>query len=151
MSSFDPATFLDAIITEVSEKRQPLPAGDYTAIISDISSRAWTGKADTSKSGIALDVAFTIEVPADLQASLPCGATIPNKDSIMFDLTPGGTIDMTPGKNRRLRLYREALDMNKAGEPFSPRAMIGKPIRVKISHELYNDEIQERVSSVTKL
>ena len=149
-SSFDPALFLDVTMDAPTEKRDPLPIGDYTAVIGEVTSRAWQGKADPTKSGIALDVPLTIDVPAEIQASLGLGSTLNLKDSIMLDLTDSGMIDNAKGKNRQLRNYREALDMNKPGDVFSPRKMQGQVITVKVTHEIYQDAPVERVSGVTK-
>ncbi len=151
MSMFNPDTFLDATIEAPTEKRPPLPAGDYTAVIGEVKSRAWQGKKDPTKSGIAWDIPLTLEIPADVQTQL--GLTQPTitlTDSIMLDLTDAGTIDNSPGKNRGLRNYREALDMNKAGDVFSARKMTGQAVRVKVKHELYEDQIMERVGGVVR-
>jgi len=151
MSMFNPDTFLDATIEAPTEKRPPLPAGDYTAVIGEVKSRAWQGKKDPTKSGIAWDIPLTLEIPADVQTQL--GLTQPTitlTDSIMLDLTDAGTIDNSPGKNRGLRNYREALDMNKAGDVFSARKMTGQAVRVKVKHELYEDQIMERVGGVAR-
>lgn len=151
MSMFNPDTFLDATIEAPTEKRPPLPAGDYTAVIGDVKSRAWQGKKDPTKSGIAWDIPLTLEIPADVQTQLGLQQpTITLTDSIMLDLTEAGTIDNSPGKNRGLRNYREALDMNKAGDVFSARKMTGQAVRVKVKHELYEDQIMERVGGVTR-
>jgi len=151
-SSFNPDTFLDATMTEPTEKRPPLPVGDYTAVVGAITARAWQGKADPTKSGIAWDIPLTLEVPAEIQAELKMDqSTLPLKDSIMLDLTENGTIDNSPGKNRRLRAYREATDMNKPGDVFSARKMEGKVIKVKITHDLWEGQPIERVSGVVAL
>lgn len=150
MSQFDPQAFLDVSMEEALEKREVLPVGDYTAVIGEVSARAWTGKKDPTKSGIAWDIPLTIDVPAELQASLGLASTLTLKDSIMLDLTDGGTIDTGKGKNGRLRMYREALDMNKPGEGFSARKMQGQVLTVKISHEIYQDAPVERVQGVAK-
>ncbi len=151
MSQFDPASFLDATITEPTVKRPPLPVGDYTAVIGEVTARAWQGKADPSKSGIAWDVPLTLEVPAEIQADLGMTqATITLKDSIMIDLTAGGTIDNGIAKNGGLRRYREACDLNKPGDSFSARAMTGRVVKVKITHEIYQDAPVERVAGVTR-
>lgn len=151
-SSFNPDTFLDATLTEPSEKRPPLPAGDYTAIIGAISARTWQGKKDATKSGIAWDIPLTIDVPAEVQVALKMDqSTLNLKDSIMLDLTDNGTIDNAPGKNRRLRAYREATDMNKPGDVFSARKMEGKVVRVKVSHDLWEGQPVERVDGVVAL
>ena len=150
-SQFDPQSFLDAQITEAFSKRPPLPIGEYTAVIGEISARAWQGKADPTKSGIAWDVPLAIEVPADIQASLGLSqSTINIKDGIMLDLTDAGMIDSGPGKNRKLRNYREATGTNKPGEVFSARKLTGCVVKVKISHDIWEGEPIEKVNGVAK-
>src|ERR1035437_6787039 len=150
-SSFDPSVFLDASISEPTVKRPPFPVGEYLGVIGEVTARNWTGKKDPLKSGVAWDVPLVIEVPAEVQASLGLiSSTLQFKDSIMLDLTPNNALDNAPGRNGGLRRYREACDLNKPGDSFSARQMTGKVVKVKITHELYNDEIMERVSGVTK-
>lgn len=151
MQAFDPQAFLDATLTEPTEKRPPLPVGDYIAQIGEVSARAWQGRTDPTKSGIAWDIPLEIQVPPDVQSALKLSqAVIKLKDSLMLDLTESGTIDNAPGKNRRLRAYREALDMNKPGDTFSARRMNGGIVKVKISHELYEGQPVERIDGVIK-
>jgi len=151
-SSFNPDTFLDATLTDPTEKRPPLPVGDYTAILGAVTARQWQGKADPTKSGIAWDIPVTIDVPAEVQAELKMDqSTLNLKDSIMIDLTANGTIDNGPGKNRRLRAYREATDMNKPGDVFSARKMEGKIVKVKITHDLWEGQPIEKISGVVAL
>jgi hypothetical protein len=151
MSSFDPQSFLDAQITEPTVKRPPLPVGDYTAVIGEITARAWQGKTDPTKSGIAWDIPLSVEVPADVQAQLGLTtATITLKDSVMIDLTSEGMIDNGVGKNRRLRNYREATDLNKAGDVFSARKMVGTVIKVKVAHDVWEGEPIEKIAGVAK-
>ena len=152
MTQFDPQAFLDLPVDTVFEKRPPLPVGDYIATIKDITPRPWTGKNDPTKSGMAYDVQLTLEVPAEVQAAI--GITLPTlqlKDSIMLDLTVEGAFDGAPGRNRQLRNYREALDMNKPGETFRAREMIGKMLLVKVGHETYQGNLMERVNGVAKV
>lgn len=149
MSIFDPALFLDASIDQPMERRDPLPVGDYTAVIGAPTTRAWTGKTDPSKSGVAADVPLTIDIPADMAERLGY-STLNVRDSIMLDLTSGGTIDYSKGKNNQLRTYREALDMNKPGDSFSLRRMEGRVVLVKISHEEWNGALVERVKGIAK-
>ena len=147
MSIFNPESFLDVTLTEPTTKRPPLPAGDYTAVLMDTKARAWTGKTDSTKSGVAIDITLEVTLSPELAAII--GQPVINLfDSIMLDSTPSGSLDNSPGKNRRLRLYREALNMNKAGESFSIRAMAGRLINLKVKHEIYQGDIQERVDSV---
>jgi hypothetical protein len=150
MSNFDPSTFIDATITEPSTKRNPIPAGlDVTAVIGEPKARTWTGKADPSKSGIVVDV--PLEVDLTQYPDIQIGATkVTLTDGIMLDTTAAGGIDNSPGKNGKLRRYREALGMNEAGQAFSFRAMQGRLIKVKISHRTYEGEIFDQVDSVAK-
>lgn len=149
---FDPEAFLDLPVEVPFEKRPPLPVGDYTATIQEVKARPWQGKTDTTKSGMAYDLVLVLEIPEAVRATT--GLTQPTltlKDSVMLDLTENGALDTAPGRNRRLMNYREALDMNKTGEVFRARNMAGRILRVKVSHEIYNDAPVERVAGVAKL
>jgi hypothetical protein len=150
MSNFDPASFLDATITEPTTKRNPLPAGmDFVGIIGEPKSRTWQGKKDPTQSGIVVDVPIEIDMSA--YPNVKIGATrFILTDGIMLDTTEDGAIDNSPGKNGKLRRYREALGMNQAGVPFSFRAIQGRQIRVKIKHEVYEGDIYDKVDSVAK-
>lgn len=145
---FDPNQFLDVEMSAPLERRPPLPPGDYTAVIGEVKAANWS-KGD--KSGTRLIVPLAIEIPPAVADSLRLNSSsLTLTDSIMLDTTEQGTIDMAPGRNSRLRLYREALDMNKPGDTFSPRRMQGRPVKVKLSHEMWQDQIQERVDGVAR-
>jgi len=148
MSAFDPATFLSATMDQPLEKRSPLPEGDYIGVIGKPEIRVNAGKKDPSKTYIFLDIPITVEVPADLQASLSLPPTLTVRDSLILDQTAAGGLDMSPGRNTGLRRYREALDLNKPGDSFSISGLEGRPIRAKVRHELYNEQIQERVGGI---
>lgn len=152
MSVFDPASYLDATISEPTVRRPPLPAQrDFIGTIKDVKARAWQGKADPSKSGIAWDVQIEIDLSAypDVLSSVGQDKVLLT-DGIMLDLTEGGLIDQAKGKNNKLRKYRDALDMNKPGDNFSGRVMIGRLIRVKIKNETYEGDILDKVESVAR-
>jgi len=150
MSTFDPSSFLDVTITEPSVKRAPLPAGrDFVGIIGEVKARKWVGKADPSKSGVVMDVPIELDLSAYPDVNI--GATkVTLTDGIMLEMTDSGGIDTAKGKNGKLRRYREALEMNTAGQPFSFRAMQGRTIKVKISHRTYEGDIFDQVDSVAK-
>lgn len=152
VSQFDPAMFLEATLTEPTVRRDPLPAGEYHATIGQVTARAWTSKKDSTKSGIAWDIPLEVEVPEDVKLALGLDKdTLTFKDSIMLDLTPNGMLDNGPGKNRRMRIYREAVDMNKPGDSFSAARMFGQPILVKIAHEIYEGNTVEKIAGVAKV
>jgi hypothetical protein len=159
-SNFDPNAFLDMPVDVAFERRPPLPVNDYTARISDLVARQWQSKdkynADgTPKSGIAYDVVLVIAIPLDVKESLGLKQDeLTLKDSIMLDMNDQGGLDSAPGANRQLRMYREALDMNKAGVPFRAREMIGRMLLVRIKHEEYplgSGNMQEKPAAVSKL
>lgn len=155
-SAFDPNVFLDLPQNEVNEKRPPLPAenpddpnGCYVAVIGEIKADSGTiGKGDRAgQPWISMVIPLRIQVPAAIQAlGLPPELTI--TDRAFLDLTPQGGIDNSKGKNRQQRAYREAADMNKPGEPFAWRMLQGKVVKVKLAHEMYNEQIQEKISAV---
>src|SRR5271163_4053223 len=150
-SQFDPAQFLDATTTEASVRRPPLPAGlDVLGQISDIVFRKVPGVKDPSKTYTFMDVHIKVQVPPDLQADGQ-PPEVSFTDGVSIDLTANGTgFDMSPGKNGKLRRYRESLDMNTPGIPFSPRNMIGKMLKVKIKHDPYQGEMYDRVDTIAK-
>lgn len=156
-TSFDPQAFLDLPIDQAFERRPPLPVKDYPAIIQDVTARPWQSKdkynADGSpKAGIAYDVSLQVQIPLDVKDQLGLKTeTMQMKDSIMLDLNEQGGLSTEPGANRQLRQYREALDMNKPGVTFRARDMIGRTVLLRIKHEEYQGNIQERPAGVSKL
>lgn len=157
-SAFSPEAFLDASISTPTEKRKPLPienpadpAGLYSARIIEVKMRPWEGKKDPTKSGVAADIPLEIQVPLQLQQEMKLPEVVKLTDSFFLDLTEDGKgLDNAPGKNRGLRIYREALDLNKPGDTFSFRKMFGQMIKVKIVHEPYEGDIYDKVGGVFK-
>lgn len=156
VSQFDPAVFLDAQVNEVNEKRPPLPVenpddpnGLYTAVIGEIKTDSGTvSKGDNAgKPWVSMLIPLRIQVPPAVQGlGIPAELTL--TDRAFLDLTPQGALDNSKGKNRRQRDYRDATGTNVAGVPWSWRELQGKVVKVKVTHELYQDVIQERVSAI---
>ena len=158
---FDPAAFLDMPIDEVQVKRPPILAGDYPAVIKEVTCEAWQSKDKTDpqtgqlKSGLKYNVVLTVDVPEAERTRV--GLTNPTlefRDGIMLEMNASGGIDTAPGKNSALRRYRDALDMNKAGEAFRASAMAGKPLLVKIAHREWpvgSGDLVEEVKGVARL
>lgn len=136
-SIFSPETFLDATTTEESVKRPPLPAGrDITASITDVKMRTWQGKKDPTKGGIVADIKLEFDLTAypDIRTLVGGLDKVVITDGIMLDLTEQGNIDYSPGKNGKLRLYRDATGLNIAGQAFSLRMFMGRMVRARIKH-----------------
>lgn len=155
---FNPEQYLSASMETPLERREPLPTtapessdGCYFATVKEVKSRVWEGKTEKSagKSGIAWDISLEIDVPTSLRGTIGM-EKLTIRDGLMLDLTDNGLIDSGKGKNGRLRMYREALDLNKPGDSFSALKMVGRPLKVKIEHRPYNDTIQEDVKQVLK-
>lgn len=154
---FDPQAFLDLPVDQAFERRPPLPVKDYPAQIQDVNARQWQSKEKfnndgSPKTGIAYDVTLVVNIPLDIKDQLGLKTdTLTMKDSIMLDLNDQGGLATEPGSNRQLRQYREALDMNKPGQVFRARDMIGRMVLLRIKHEEYQGNIQERPAGVSKL
>lgn len=161
-SAFDPNLFLDAPQTEVNTRRPPLPTinptrpdGAYVAVIGEPKTESgMIEKGDKAgQPWISVLVPLIIEVPQQVQDQLGIKlekGTITLTDRVFLDLTPQNTIDNSTGKNRRQRQYRDALDMNKPGDVWAWRKAQGQIIAVKIDHEMFNNEVQERPGLILK-
>ena len=151
-SAFDPSVFLDAQTTEVNEKRPNLPTenpenanGLYLAVIGEIKAdTGMIGKGDRAgQPWVSMIIPLKIQVPANVQAlGIPPEITL--TDRAFLDLTPQGGVDNSKGKNRAQRNYRDATGTNVPGEPFAWRMLTGRTVMVKVAHELYEGNLQEK-------
>ena len=147
MSTFDPTEFLNSTITEATDTTfTPVPVGEYLAIAEKVDVRQWQGKADPSKSGLALDIVWDIQ---DENAKTICGRDkITCKQGIMLDLSDSGGLDMSKGKNIGLGKLRDALDLNTAGQPFSFGMITGRMAKVVVSHRIADQDIFAEIKKV---
>jgi hypothetical protein len=162
MSAFDPQQFLDATVDVPNVRRPPLPVanparpdGAYLAMIGKVEMNSGTiGKGDRiGQPWLSAIVPLSLEVPQQVQDKLGVKldkGTITLTDRPMLDLTPQNTLDNSPGRNRRQRQYRDALDLNKPGDVFSWRKCEGQVVLVKLEHEMYLGEVQERIGAILK-
>lgn len=159
-SNFDPQAFLNMPIDVAFERRPVLPVKDYPAQVTEVAPRPWESKDKyntdgTKKSGVAYDVTLVLQIPLDLREQIGLKTdTLTLKDSIMLDMNDKGGLDSSPGANRQLRNYREAVDMNKPGVPFRASDLVGQMLLVRIKHEEYplgSGNLQEKPNGVSKL
>jgi len=159
MSNFDPNVFLTQPTTTVDERRPPLPVdnptepdGLYMAFIGEITTASGTiGKGERAgQPWVSMVIPLKIQVPQRLQEGLKLRQELTITDRAFLDLTPEGTSDDAPGRNRKRKDYREATGMNNPGEPFIWSQLSGKVVKVKIAHETYNDVPQERIAGIFK-
>jgi len=95
-------------------------------------------------------VPLRITVPAQVQNALKLPPEVTLTDNVFIDLTSEGLMDNAPGRNRRQKDYRDALDLNKPGTPFSWRAVQGRVVKVKIKQEMYDGLPQDRVGTILR-
>ena len=153
MTEFNPLAILEGTTTEEFKKGIALPVGDYIGVIAEFdrekSFKSGTQKADPTKKWSAINVRIDIDLTQYPEAmSVVNQEKISLFDMVMLDLTPSGTLDYATGKNNRLRKYREALGQNTPGTPWAPTHMQGRPVKVKVKHEIYEGEPQARVDAV---
>lgn len=149
MPTFDPAQYVDMETTQESKKRPPLDPADYTAIIGEVAVEPWS-KGD--KSGLRMKVPLKIQLDPGVRERLGLTTdTLTLTDSVFLDTNEQGMLDYGPGRNSGLRRYREATGQNVAGQPFSPRRLIGQAVLVKIKHDMYQGEVQEQIAGVAKV
>lgn len=156
MSVFDSKAFLDYTMDAPLVKRPPLPVGEYVGVIQEPKDRNWVSPNDPTKSGVALDYMIEVDVPRDYAERIGfTEPTIKVKYGVMLDIAPDGkSLDMAPGKNGGLRRLREAVNMNKPGDSFNPRAAVGRPVRVLLTHREYPEgsgDFFEEVKSIAKV
>lgn len=146
----DAQALLDSSITgSNSTSLAPIPVGEYVAIIEDVEIKPWQGRQDPTRSGQKLicklmidDEAVRTELGRDKVTAVY---------EIMLDLNDSGTgLDMGKGKNVQLGRLREAVGLNDPSQPFGFRMLTGRPLRVQIEHEMYENEPRSRVKRVTK-
>lgn len=147
---FNPDQFLDMQFEGQNDtKVVPVPAGEYTAMIEEVKVRQWQGKADPSKSGLTLDIQWSIDDPSVKELLGRDKVTV--KQGIMLDLTDAGGLDMGKGRNVGLGRLREALDLNQPGRPFSFTMLTGRVARVSVSHRIADDNIFAEVKQVARV
>ena len=147
---FNPDQFLDMQIEGQNDtKIIPVPAGEYTAMIEEVKVRQWQGKADPSKSGLTLDLQWSIDDASVKELLGRDKVTV--KQGIMLDLTDAGGLDMGKGRNVGLGRLREALDLNQPGRPFSFTMLTGRVARVSVSHRIADDNIFAEVKQVARI
>jgi hypothetical protein len=159
MSQFDHNVFMDATTTEALVRRPPLPIGtEWLGVLTTLEGSSWESKKPDAKqkSGMKFEVQIELDSASQPQIKDITGADkLILQDSIMLEMTDSvpPMIDWGVGKNGALRRYREALGLNVPGQPFSPRMMIGRPIRVKISHREYpvgSGDFFDQIAAVAK-
>ena len=154
MTEFNPLAILEGTTDQEFKKAPALPVGDYIGVIAEFdrekSFKSGTQKNDSSKTWSAINVRIDIDLTQYPDARAEVNQDkVSLFDMVMLDLTPSGTLDYSTGKNNRLRRYREALGQNTPGVPWAPTHMQGRPVKVKVKHDIYEGEKQARVDAIS--
>lgn len=129
-SAFDPKSFLDVTVTDANSTiRVPVPAREHMSVISAVDIRS--GNKD-GKDWAFLDVTYDID-DAAVKAELGRDV-IKLTQGVSLDFTPNGGLDFSKGRNVNLGRLREAVGLNKPGEPFGFRMLVGKPVKIVVGH-----------------
>lgn len=147
--SFDPNTFLAATFTETNDTTvQPVPAGEYQALAEKVDIKPWASK-DGSSSGLKLEILWNI-LDDNVKALLGRD-TVKCSQQQMLDITEAGALDFSKGKNVGLGRIREALDLNKPGEPFAFPMIQGRMAKVIVSHRISGEDVYAEIKKVGKI
>lgn len=147
---FDPNQFLDMQTTEANDtKVVPVPVGEYAAIVEKVEARSWTSKKDPTKSGVALDILWSVEDPGVKALLERDKVTV--KQGLMLDITETGGLDMGKGKNVGLGRVREATGLNAPGSPFGPSMLTGRMAKITVKHRVEGTDIYAEVGGVAKM
>lgn len=135
-------------VTEAgSTTSTPVPEGEFLAQVEKVDVAQWSKK-DGSASGLKLNVLW--EIQDEGVKKLLERAKVTVQQQIMLDLTDAGTLDMGKGKNVTLNRLREAVNLNKAGKPFSFPMLQGQLAKVVVKHRPDNDNIYAEVKAVLR-
>jgi hypothetical protein len=130
---------------------EPIPAGEYTALIDDVNPRQVTYRAGFHRT--ILDVIFNLQDP-ELKARLS-QEVLSVHHGIFIDMTPDGAVDMSKGKNIELNKLCDALGINTPGQNFSLNQLKGaEPLKVQIEFgpaDQMSDVFFHRVKSFGKM
>ena len=147
---FSPEQFLDMQVTDSNDTKSiPVPVGEYTAVAEEIKCRQWQSKQDPSKSGLTLDITWSVDDAAVKELLGRDKVTV--RQGIMLDITDSGGLDMGKGRNIGLGRLREALGLNTPGQPFCFSMIAGRVAKVNVSHRIDGENIYAEVKGVAKL
>ena len=120
-SAFDPTSFLAATTSEAGSTRlDPIPMGEYAAVIDNLEWREAETKNGTRK---IMRVIWRI-TDDDLRVQLDRD-NINVRQDIWLDETRDGQLDYSKGKNIGIGRLREALGQNQPGAPWTLNMLVG--------------------------
>lgn len=142
--------------TQVSDsnatKIVPIPDGEYQALIGPItkdSLRSFKIKNGprAGQEGYSLDLEW--EILDDQVKALLKRDTVKVRQSVLLDIE-NGSLAFGEGRNITLGRVREAVNQNRAGQPWSFGMLSGQVAKIKVSQRVEGEEIYNEVKGVTK-
>jgi hypothetical protein len=152
-TAFDAAQFEALTITEASStERIPIDEGEYPAVIDDYAFRPTQGK--DGKSYLFFDILWNIDDPG--QREKLRREKVIARQSMSLERSPQGGLLSGEGVNVEFGRVREAVGLNKNGQPFQFSMLKGQPAKVKVKHRTFTnaageEEISAEVRAVTPL
>lgn len=148
-SAFDPDQFLNSEIQgEMSTKLIPCPVGEYPAIIDSVKGRTWQSR-DGTKSGVALDVMWSIE-DENVKQFVKRDKVLVRQD-IMLNLDEDNKISTKEGDNVGLGRLRAAVNLNDPSKPFTISMLTGQMAKVAVSHRMSGEDVFAEIKKVVPL
>lgn len=156
ITGYDHSMFLGATLTEANTRRPPIPGGTtLRGTLGKPVTRQTEGKQEKNQG-----VIYTwVDIPVELDLTQkPEIRTLVGQDkvtlthSFRLDISATGQgLDMSPGKNNGLRQLRDALDMNKPGEPFQLLTVEGRPVMANIKNEPYQGDVFDKIAAIAHI
>jgi len=131
--SFDPEQFKNAefdVGEGLSTEIIPPDEGVYSATIYN-----WNVAGGTSQKGndwVRLDITYSLDDPDGSQKEKTGREYITARQGVFLDLTDGGALDFSKGRNIQLGQVLNATDLN--GGQFTFAMLEGKPVQVLVRH-----------------
>lgn len=141
--------FIDATFSEANSTTfEPIPVGEYQATIEEIKFSNGVSQ-KTGEPWHRLEVTWSVE-DETLKESLG-RKKLTSRQSILLEMLESGGLAAGKGQNIGFGRLREAVDLNRPGEVFSPRMLIGRRALIKIGHEEYQGVTRDKVLAAAKL
>ena len=142
-------TFTDANSTELIPIPENLNEDPYQGVAKKLEIKTGPMTTDPSRSWMKLSITWEIQdedVKEFVQRDNP---TV--RQDLFLDTADGGGLDMGRGKNIGLGKLREALNMNKEGEPFGLSMIEGQYAGILVEHEEYTPDGEDEPLYIPKV
>ncbi len=145
--NFDPDSFMNMETTTANaDKYEPIPAGEYQALIKDVEARM------SQNNNPMLVVTYDVLDDALKEKMNMQNLTV--RQTIVLDLDDNGALSEGTNKNVRLGKLRSAVGQNESGKPWNPNMLKGAgPVTLSISQRPNDDDpdiVYNQVDRVSK-